>query len=478
MRFRLVCTLALAWGIVGCNSKPSDNNTSTTTAPTTSNTTAPPISNTTAPPVSSGPSFAAYYNATPAVLGEAVIDLVPLPAGDVVVAQSSGALNRVDVNGQPALEAAVGYVGNLAETNGSIFAAGELGQVHERSGAAWTLSYTHATLPQVVVAALNGDVYSFNSLLGTDPVTGQVLPAQVSQRPTGGAWAPDVASLGNVQITAAAPWNTTVWAGGSDNSLTTGGPRLFHGTGATWTEIALPAAAVGTNQLEIVTRIMSTPTKLWVSTMVIDTLSTPAVAIGGAVHETVDGATFTTVAAFNGDSPISLAWHEGTLFVGTLAGRLFHEEPTGMIEETALPANLGVFALASRDAQTLLIGLRGNAGAELVLRNSAPPANQAPPANLTTYAGDVRPVLMARCTVCHSDAANAGFIAYPLSVGLTDATADYNETRMRVNLVTPDASSLLRKAVGLDGHGGGASIAQGSSDYTTLQQWIVDQAPQ
>lgn len=480
MKLRLLCTALLVCGVVGCKSSKSHRDRGSTTAPTQSNTNAPPASNTTAPPTSTGPTvaFASFYTATPAVQGEAVIDMVPLPSGELIVGQSGGGLNRVDVNGQPTLESAIGTVGNLAVDGATVYAAGSAGEFYERSGTAWTLSYTHATLQQSVVASLNGEVYAFNSLLGTDPVTGQVLPAQVSQRVGGGAWTPDVASFPNVQITAAQAWNTSVWAGGSDNSINTGGPRLFHGTGAVWNEITLPNTAVA-NQLEIVTQIRTTATTLWVATMVIDTLSTPAVAVGGNVYETTDGATFTSVAQFNGDAPIALAWHEGTLFVGTLAGRLFHEDPAvGFVEETNLPANLGVFSLVALDAQTLLIGLRGNAGAELATRVTTQAQNTAPPpAASTTYIGDVRGVLMARCASCHANTANAGFTSYPLSTGLTDNNADYNETRMRTNLATPDASPLLRKATGLDGHGGGATLAQGSADYNTLQQWIVDQAP-
>ncbi|MEZ6188301.1 MAG: hypothetical protein R3F62_25280 [Planctomycetota bacterium] len=478
MKLRTIGALAIALGIVGCKGGTASSSSNTTTAPTTSGMTSSPTSGTTGPTLSTAapPAFAVYYTAAPAVVGEAVVAIAPLAGGDLILGQSGGGLNRVDQNGVAVLEAAVGTVGGIVDNQGTLFAAGEQGQVQERSGTTWSVAFTHNTLPQTVVATQGGDVYAFNSLLGTDPVTGQVLPAQVSQSAAGGAWVADVAALGNVQITAAAAWNTSVWAGGSDNSIQTGGPRLFHGSGAVWNEVTLPNTANQT-ELEVVTDIMTTPTKLWVSTMVIDTLTTPAVAVGGNVYETTDGATFTPVASFNGDAPICMAWHESTLFVGTLAGRLFHEEPTNLVEETALPANLGVFALESLDAQTLLIGLRGNAGAELVTRSTTPVQNTPPPAPSTTYVGDVRPVLMSRCAVCHSTATNPAFVSYPLSTGLTDTTADYNETRARVNLTTPDASSLLRKAVGLDNHGGGASITQGSADYTTLQQWVIDQAP-
>ena len=87
-----------------------------------------------------------------------------------------------------------------------------------------------------------------------------------------------------------------------------------------------------------------------------------------------------------------------------------------------------------------------------ITRDSAAPANNAPPAPAaTTYVGDVRAVLMARCTACHSNTANAGFTAYPLSMGLADNTADYNETRMRVDLATPDGEldSAARQAKSL-----------------------------
>ncbi|MBL4846094.1 MAG: hypothetical protein JKY65_11250, partial [Planctomycetes bacterium] len=100
---------------------------------------------------------------------------------------------------------------------------------------------------------------------------------------------------------------------------------------------------------------------------------------------------------------------------------------------------------------------------------SAPaPATPATPAALA-YA-DVKPVLSARCASCHAGTFfPAAAAAYPLTLSNDDA--DFAETVARTNPQTPDASLLLTKALG-QAHGGGAVLTAGSTEHTTLVQWI------
>jgi hypothetical protein len=85
----------------------------------------------------------------------------------------------------------------------------------------------------------------------------------------------------------------------------------------------------------------------------------------------------------------------------------------------------------------------------------------------------VKGVLAARCASCHvAPGLPAAVTAMGLALTATSDNADYNTVRARVNLTTPSVSVLLQKAIGQQGHLGGAVLTTGSADYGVLMDWI------
>jgi hypothetical protein len=84
------------------------------------------------------------------------------------------------------------------------------------------------------------------------------------------------------------------------------------------------------------------------------------------------------------------------------------------------------------------------------------------------YAPTVHDALNQACAGCHRSGALAGNTGYVLS---GEVAADFASTRRFVNLETPEASPLLRKASGA-GHAGGAIYPLGSDAHLRLLQWI------
>lgn len=78
---------------------------------------------------------------------------------------------------------------------------------------------------------------------------------------------------------------------------------------------------------------------------------------------------------------------------------------------------------------------------------------------------EVRPVF-GLCTGCHS---SSNTLIFP-----GDYDGDYDAAILRVNTQNPDASSLLRKPLGLDAHGGGVIFQSTSSPgYEKIRSWIA-----
>ena len=102
--------------------------------------------------------------------------------------------------------------------------------------------------------------------------------------------------------------------------------------------------------------------------------------------------------SFRDDVPLSLAYHEGTVFVGTRRGFLYHLDPARssaekekakkgkskkkkkkakrpeiVLREERVPANQGVHSLLATSEGTLLIGVEGLVGAEVLRREGRTP---------------------------------------------------------------------------------------------------------
>ncbi|MBL4848894.1 MAG: hypothetical protein JKY65_25510 [Planctomycetes bacterium] len=496
---RLALGSALLMGLLvgaGCNSG-SRSTKAATVAPTTSATTTPTTSTTTAPTTTTVTTTTVAwdtpYTATPAIQNDSLIALHLLAPDQILAGSPLGQIQLIDLAaGTVVSEGSYGSVSAFAAVGGNVFIGtgqpffmqGGQGEVFVRDAQGnYTVSLDHP-LTAITVAALGNDVYAFAS-----NYTGNGDAATVSQLTANAvAWSQDVATLPSCQINKAVAWRNEIWAAGSDNLLS-GGLRLFRGTGANFTEVTgLPSARTpnSANELQLVTDIQVINGELYISTVVTD--PTVGNVITGAIYRSFDGSAWTTVATTPNDSPMAIAQHQGTLFVGLISGAVQSVDSTGtLVADTGVPTSTGAMSMIEVDADTLVVGVRGTAGAELIRRvttvatttvATATPTTTgtttgtttAPAMPAITYTADVKPILVARCTSCHSGTSLPAAVAgYPLTI--TNDTADYAETVNRTNPQTPDASLLLTKATG-NAHGGGAVLTVGSAEHTTLIQWI------
>lgn len=333
----------------------------------------------------------------------------------------------------------------------------DAGDVYEHGPAGWSLALD-GTRGAAVVAATTSQVFAF---LG-DATGGN---AEVHQRDTSGSWSQTGSLPSSGQPTAAALHDGQLYVGVGPEA------GLFRGDGGSFA--LLPAAfAKVSGASQRVSALLSTPKGLAVAVAATGPAGQP---MGGEVLYWV-GAGVMPVATFTQDAPLALAWQDGTLYVGTAAGRLvFVDSLGGLMDEPGLPANLGVHALASPDAATLLVGVAGQAGAELLVRTarSGGAGSGTVGAGGPDYLNDVKPILQARCVACHASMPTN----YTLSTGLSDDAADHAATVAQVDPNAPDASRLLRKATNADAHAGGATLTSGSPEYGTLLAWIQAGAP-
>lgn len=85
-----------------------------------------------------------------------------------------------------------------------------------------------------------------------------------------------------------------------------------------------------------------------------------------------------------------------------------------------------------------------------------------------SFAAGVHQLLVGGCLSCHSDTGAASDTSWVLS---GDADADYVETIPLIDESDPDGSRLVTKALG-SGHQGGAVFRRGSTEHTSLLNWI------
>ena len=474
MRRTLLLAMCVA-SVAGCNSG-SRSRASSTAAPTTSGTA--PTTTGTAPTTSAGVTWQTMFTANPATQDDSVRAMFDLGGGELLIAQATGPVRRLPANnGAPVLEGSPGSVSGITSYAGSIYmGTGEPffvrggGSIFLRGTAGLTLSLDH-TSESMVIAAVGTQLYGFGSQFapGTPAAT-------VSRLDSTGVWAQDVASLGQVQITTAVAWKNEIWAGGSDKSNTAAPPRLFHGVQGTFTAAPIPSSA-GPNEIELVAALLPAgPADFFIATVVVDSLT--GFVVRGNVLATSDGVTFATVAGATNDAPVSLAWHDEGLMVGTILGRLYRIAGGQAVLEQ-IPANNGVMSLLPLSRSRLLVGVRGTTGAQIfsrdgLLSQAAPPAQQPPAAAPKTYVTDVKPVLRNRCAVCHAATGNPAQVGWALSSGVLNDAVDHPATRSKTTAAAPETSLLLTKALGMN-HGGGATFASTADpDYVTLIQWIRD----
>ena len=478
----LLLILAAASGCGG-----SRETASTTTAPVSSAGSAAPVSSSVTTPVTTTTTVVTWdtpFTASPAVLNDSAIAMHLMGPGQVLVGSPLGTVRILDLAaGTETNEGSYGSVSSFADAGGQTFIGtgqpffmqGGQGEVFVRDAQGnYSVSLDHP-LTAIAVVAMGADVYAFASDYGTG-VDATVSRLSANAR----TWAQDIATFPAAQINKAVVWRNEVWAAGSDNALN-GTLRLFHGVGATFTESrGLPSSLTGTvrSEVEITTDLRAINGELYLSSAVVD--PTTGNVITGAIYKTNDGIVWTTLLTTPRDAPMAIALHQGDLFTGLISGEVQVRDAVNgtFLPDAGVPTSTGVMSMLELDADTLLVGVRGASGAEVLRRlttttSTALPGTTGttttPPAPTTTYTADVKPILTARCAACHNSTANAAYTAYPLT--LNNDAVDHTQTVNRVNLQTPDASLLLTKARG-QAHGGGSIIAAGSAEHTTLIQWV------
>jgi hypothetical protein len=80
---------------------------------------------------------------------------------------------------------------------------------------------------------------------------------------------------------------------------------------------------------------------------------------------------------------------------------------------------------------------------------------------------DVHPILVAKCTPCHGDAATT----LP-KFGSADRTTSYTAAHAAVNTTTPSQSLLIRKGDAQVTHGGGDQLDP--AQVTTITKWVQE----
>lgn len=363
---------------------------------------------------------------------------------------------------QPGSLAVIGssaYAGTRGDLQGS-------GDIYLRTATNWN-RVVDGDRARVVVGSLDGGVYGFGGGIGTTPVIDYLAVGASSwDRRT------DLIPSPCVPTSVVTHFNQ-IWLGGGPTT-SAGQAALYRGTFTTgFQQVPLPltGAAAGTRQE--VSAMVSGSSGLVVA--IADTDATTGVATGGSIWFFGYGET-TRLTTLNQEAPLSLALHEGTIFVGTSSGRLLYRDPIGnFLEEPKVPTNQGVTSLFSQSAGVLLVGLRTVNGARLAARigNSNKPTGTTTTGATTSYLTTIKPLLQASCVSCHATMTTG----YPLSSGLTNDSADYAATIAEVTTQTPAMSQLLRKASGAVSHLGGAVWPQGSSEYDAVLQWINDNVP-
>ncbi len=272
---------------------------------------------------------------------------------------------------------------------------------------------------------------------------------------------------------------------------------LWRRLGADWEQVVLPLAGPSRPDVrQRVTALVPLPTRLIIAVGAFD-LTTGKAEAGALLAW--DDAGITLLEPLPGDAPLAVVRHEETVFVGTAQGRLQYLDPiTGsFVDEPGVPTTGAVRSLLPLDASTLLLGVTEAGRGVLVRRvglsaagsplptSSGNGAGVAPVASSAaagvtsgavaagpTFLTDVAPILVASCASCHVRIAG-----FRLSANGADPAADHAAVMTELDLATPAASLLLRKAANEEPHRGGKVLAPASPEFATLLAWVRAGAP-
>jgi hypothetical protein len=314
-----------------------------------------------------GYTWDSYYQANTSPQGY-VSTLQPLATGDLLVAAVPARIDGIPPDdGAARVEASLpSPVSTTASVGGVTFAATAdpstpgAGDVYARAtSGTWTLAFD-GPRREARVVSLGPTLYAVSG----DAQDGALVHARDA---IDGGWR-QAADLGRCVPGAAVAYRGEVWIGarGPDGDPA----RVFRGAGGTWAAVREPfdGREPSSGERQEVTALLAVDRFLFAAVATFDPGGAPA---HGQVMA-LGKERFKRVADLTLDAPLALAYVDETLYVGTRRGRLLVLDRAGSTLElrlvAELPTNSGVFALAPRDARTLLVGVQGPYGAEVLRR--------------------------------------------------------------------------------------------------------------
>lgn len=326
-----------------------------------------------------GYDYQVAYQPNSAVGGAITAITVATTSTDMIVGITPlGKVDRVSASGATTEAAFVFDINGFATIDSDVFAstanpiAARAAQVFRRDVQGnWVLSLD-GTQKEAVILPFAGTLFAFAG--ENDGISGSVSVLQSSS----GAWR-EVASIGSLVPTAAADLGGEAYVGGHQNDSRQHGPVLMKGTGTSFTAVNVPFPA-GPGQLVSVSALAVANNALFVA--IEAKAANNGATIGGALLA-LDAKGLNQVNSYNGDAPIALQPLDGTIYVGTRAGKIQWLDEKGNWNDETVPANLGVTSLAQAGGR-LFAGIKSSTGAKLLRREpksgvvTPPPPTGAP----------------------------------------------------------------------------------------------------
>ena len=318
--------------------------------------------------------------------GGAVTALASVPGGLLVAHAPTNAIELADAAGKLTREAQTNYPVGSFSADGAWAAVGArgvggAGDLWQRGAGQWTVVIDSTAAGSAVVGGAGGELVAGTGDLGQDGAV------HLGDRRRG--LVQNAATLPGVLPTAVADAGRATWIGGTDSAAGGGKARFFQGRRGRFQEVSLslPGPALQQNERQEVTALLSVNGTLVAAVAVMDEV-TRAPRRGQVL--VISGTSAVELGSFPAnDAPLSLLPADGSILVGTAAGRLLHLAQGAWVDEPGLPPNQGLLALAlDRATGHVYAGTRSQGGASVLVRKPKAPALVPPaaPSNLVAAA--------------------------------------------------------------------------------------------